>query len=292
MSFVIILNIFFSLWSRFNQIADINKLEAEAESAYISKKYNISIEKYNELINSYHNTDERVRMNLAHSYYFFNDSINAEFHYNKLSKSHNAKLNSVSNHQLGIIAASHKEYQQALKYFHQALKADPDNEAARYNYELIKKKLEEKEKNSSPQKDQNKQNERTDQSEMIENDDSPGGGKGTMGNHNDEGRSGQSQQSTESNKGSQEKSKGEGEMDKTKDQPGQGDELKENNELKPDEKGKRERETLISQRLKLMNMTEDKARMILEAMKNSEIQYLQQIKKKGNPKYGKDKPDW
>jgi Ca-activated chloride channel family protein len=71
-----------------------------------------------------------------------------------------------------------------------------------------------------------------------------------------------------------------------------GSEEDDNNELKPDEKGKRKRDALISQRLKIMNMSEDKARMILDAMKNSEIQYLQQIKKKGKPKYDKDKPDW
>jgi Ca-activated chloride channel family protein len=215
MRFVIILAIFLSLFSRFTQIADANRLKTEAESAYTLKKYNISIIKYNTLINSYNNTDEHVRMNLAHCYYYLHDSINAEFHYIKLSKSSNKKLNSVSNHQLGIIAASNKEYQLALKYFRQALKADPQNEAARYNYELIKKKLEEKEKKNPPDKNKDKQNQNNDESEMIENDDSPSGGKGKPGKHDDQGKAGQSQESVQSNNGNQEKSKGEGEKNKT-----------------------------------------------------------------------------
>ncbi|HXA02603.1 MAG TPA: hypothetical protein VNW99_11485 [Cytophagaceae bacterium] len=288
---IILLNIFFSLWGRFTQIADVNKLKQEAESAYSLKEYGISIVKYNTLINSYNNTDERVRMNLAHSYYFLNDSINAEVHYIKLSKSLNAKLNSVSNHQLGMIATANKEYLHALKYFRQALKADPENEAARYNYELIKKKLEENEKKNPAEQDKNKQKDHTDQSEMMENDDNPSGDKGKSANHDGKGKPGQNQQSVQNNNGILEKSKGEGEKNKNRNKSGQGD-IEENNELKPDEKGKSKRDALISQRLKQMNMSEDKARMILEAMKNSEIQYLQQIKKKGKPKYDKDKPDW
>jgi Ca-activated chloride channel homolog len=289
MRFAVILAVFSSFWSNFTQVADVNKLQAEAEFAYVLKKYSLSIAKYNELINTYHITDGRVRMNLAHSYYYLHDSVNAGFHYSKLSKSSDAKLNSVSNHQLGIIAASNKEYQSALRFFRAALKADPNNEAARYNYELIKKKLEEKKRNSPPDKD--KQKNKSDESEMIENDDSPSG-RGKPGSHDENGKSGQSQQSEQDNKGDQQKSKGEGEKNKARDQSVKGDEEQKNNELKPDEKGKSRRDALISQRLKLMNMSEDKARMILEAMKNSEIQYFQQLKKKGNPRYDKDKPTW
>ncbi len=41
-----------------------------------------------------------------------------------------------------------------------------------------------------------------------------------------------------------------------------------------------------------MNFTEEKAKMILEAMKNNEIQYIQQNRRKvkENANYGK--PDW
>jgi Ca-activated chloride channel family protein len=127
---------------------------------------------------------------------------------------------------------------------------------------------------------------------MMENDDSPSGGKATTGSHDDQGKRGESETSVQNNKGNQKKNKEEGEKNKASDASRHGDEQEEYNELKPDEKGNRKRNALISQRLKLMNMSEDKAKMILDAMKNSEIQYLQQMKKKGKTRYDKDKPDW
>ena len=47
-----------------------------------------------------------------------------------------------------------------------------------------------------------------------------------------------------------------------------------------------------SQKLEELNLTEEKARMILEAMKNNEIQYIQQNKRKPTKKPDSDKPDW
>lgn len=47
-----------------------------------------------------------------------------------------------------------------------------------------------------------------------------------------------------------------------------------------------------SQRLEDMKMSEEKARMILEAMKNQEMQYLQQQKRKATQPRDRTKPDW
>ena len=47
-----------------------------------------------------------------------------------------------------------------------------------------------------------------------------------------------------------------------------------------------------SERLEELNLTEEKARMILAAMKNNEIQYIQQNKRKATKKPDSDKPDW
>ena len=41
-----------------------------------------------------------------------------------------------------------------------------------------------------------------------------------------------------------------------------------------------------------MKMSEEKARMILEAMKNQEKQYLQQNQRKATKPKDKGKPDW
>ena len=41
-----------------------------------------------------------------------------------------------------------------------------------------------------------------------------------------------------------------------------------------------------------MKISEEKAKMILEAMKNQEIQYLQQNKRKATKPKDRSKPDW
>jgi len=48
----------------------------------------------------------------------------------------------------------------------------------------------------------------------------------------------------------------------------------------------------VSEKLKEMQMSEEKAKMILEAMKNQEIQYLQQNKRKATKPKDRGKPDW
>ena len=47
-----------------------------------------------------------------------------------------------------------------------------------------------------------------------------------------------------------------------------------------------------SEKLEELNLTEEKAKMILEAMKNNEIQYIQQNKRKATKKPDSSKPDW
>ena len=46
------------------------------------------------------------------------------------------------------------------------------------------------------------------------------------------------------------------------------------------------------EKLRKLNMSEEKARMILEAMRNNEIQYLQQMRRKATKKPESGKPDW
>jgi len=58
------------------------------------------------------------------------------------------------------------------------------------------------------------------------------------------------------------------------------------------EKDKKDIPPSVSDKLKEMKMSEDKARMVLEAMKNQEVQYLQQNKRKATKPKTKGKPDW
>jgi len=88
----------------------------------------------------------------------------------------------------------------------------------------------------------------------------------------------QDQQSKEEKKDQEAKDKKEGEQ--------------ENRENKDEKNEKTENSPQLSQKLQQMKMSEDKAKMILEAMKNQEIQYLQQNKRKATKPRDSGKPDW
>jgi hypothetical protein len=58
--------------------------------------------------------------------------------------------------------------EQALNLFKQAIKADPSNEEARYNYEMLKKKLDKKKKEEEQKnKDKNDKNKKQEPSEFA-----------------------------------------------------------------------------------------------------------------------------
>ena len=68
-------------------------------------------------------------------------------------------------------------------------------------------------------------------------------------------------------------------------------ENKENKEQQNQENQEQQNQT-IEEKLKEINISKEKAEMILEALKNNEIQYLQQLKRKTSKKVDKSKPDW
>ena len=73
--------------------------------------------------------------------------------YQKLGDSPYAPTRSIARNEMGVVLAFDNE-EEALSHFKQALKADPTNESARYNYELLKKylaqKQEEEDNSQSP----------------------------------------------------------------------------------------------------------------------------------------------
>ena len=61
----------------------------------------------------------------------------------------------------------------------------------------------------------------------------------------------------------------------------------------PDEKeSETQQQQEIKRKLRRINLSEEKAKMLLDAMKNSEIQYIQQQKKQASKEASKNQPDW
>jgi tetratricopeptide (TPR) repeat protein len=87
------------------------------------------------------------------------DTIAARRKYAQLVNLKEPNLASTTYSQLGIIFCNAKDTTRALNLFKQALILKPENEIARFNYELLKRKYHpQKNKNEVPKSPQNKSN--------------------------------------------------------------------------------------------------------------------------------------
>ena len=261
------------------KIGQVNTAKSEAKKAYQRGEYKNAVAQYKILRDSLGVQEEEVNMNLAHSYFQLNDTLNAQNSYLPLTSSLNPKFKSVANQQLGVLANRGGKFEEALNYFKNSLKTDPTNEEARYNYEMVKKKLEEKKKQEEQQqqnKDNKKDDKKKDQKDDKENKDNK--------DQKDKDDKQSKDQKVKEQKDKEQKDKEQKEKEQQK---------KDQDKDSKEEKDKKEKENpSVSDKLKDMKMSEDKARMVLEAMKNQEVQYLQQNKRKATKPKSKNKPDW
>ena len=261
------------------KIGQINTLKSEAKKAYTAGDYKTAAAKYAYLVDSLNVREDEVMMNMANAYFHLNDTSRMPDAYKQLTESTNTKIKSIANQQLGVVENRKGNFEEALSYLKQALKADPTNADARYNYELVKKKLEQKKKEEEKKNDQKQQNQDKKDEEKKDNKK-----EDQKKNPNDKDNKDQKDQKDQENKEQKKDSKENGEKKEDKDQKS-----KEN-----DQKSEKEQETpsSLKQKLEQMNMSEQKANMILDALKNQEIQYLQQNKRKATQSKDNSKPDW
>ena len=238
-----------------DRIDEINRLTDSAEKSFFSKNYNESIRNYKTLIDSLDYSNEKIYLNLAHSYLLSNDTLNAIENYNFASLTENNKIKSIALQQLGNINEKNKKLDEALSFYKESIIADNNNEDSKYNYELVKRRIEEEKKKNQQnnKKDQNKNSKDNQKKNQSENKKQDKEGKEDKNNQNQ-------------------------------------DEQKQNNENKKNEK--KSKEESVEEKLKKINMTKKKAEMILNALNNNEFQYIQQLKRKPSKKTDKSKPDW
>jgi len=283
---------------RINRIAKINEIKKEAEKAYLSKDYETAVLKYKILTDSFSVDDDRVLLNLSNAYFHLKDTSQALTHYQQLTASKDNHIKSVAFQQMGILANQVNKNKEALSLFKEALKANPFNEEARYNYELLKKKLKQQDQQKKDQQDQQNDDQQNQQKQNQQ------GKKNKQNQDKQQDQEGKKEpqdkkQGEQGEEQKKEKQNQEGEQKKQEqDQSSQGEEEEpEEQQSQAGEKQEQKEADAMSQptvaeRLKEMNMTEEKARMILEAMKNNEIQYIQQNTRKAKTSPDPGKPDW
>jgi tetratricopeptide (TPR) repeat protein len=127
--------------SSISSVSDRNEWKEKAAIAYQKKDYKTTIEFYEKLIDASVFIEPSLRLNLANSYFILNDTIHAKAEYRKLLKLNDEAMVSRALNQLGALSAMSKDSTFALQLFKEALISSPENRFARFNYELIKKKL-------------------------------------------------------------------------------------------------------------------------------------------------------
>ena len=262
------------------KIGKVNSLKSQAKESYQRGEYKDAVKQYKTLTDSLGVREEEVSMNLAHSYFHLNDTAQAQNAYLAMTNSANNQFKSVSYQQLGVLAHRSGKLEEALNYFKSALKADPSNEEARYNYEMVKKKIEEQKKQQEQQKKDDQNQDQKDQKDKKDQQD-----------NKDEKKN--DQQKKDQEKKDQEKKDKQKQDQKDQEKKDQEKKEKQNQEKQDKDKEKKEDTPQnVSDKLKEMKISEEKAKMVLEAMKNQEVQYLQQNKRKATKPKSKGKPDW
>lgn len=249
-----------------NKIAAINRIKKEADEAYQNENYQDAVKKYSLLVDSLDQKDDKLLLNLSNAYFMAHDTTNAKYLYNQLTDTDNPEIQSLAYQQLGIMATSQKKYKESLYHFKNSLKANPYNEDSRYNYELLKKLME----NQQNQDQQNQQDQKQDKNKDQEQQDQE---KQQNEQNKEEQKNQQDQQD-------QQQQKQEEKEDQSKEQEQENNE-QQKNKNQPD-----------PQKMEDMKISEEMAKKILEAMRNNEIQYLQQQRKKPTQPQDSGKPDW
>jgi len=122
-------------------VSERNRLKIEAGSAFLKMNYPLARDKYQDLANISFNLEPEARLNMAHAFFYTQDTARALLEYKRLLRVSDEKIFTGAIIQIGVINAMQKDSATALQLFKEALKKNPDNQTARYNYELLKKRL-------------------------------------------------------------------------------------------------------------------------------------------------------
>jgi len=151
----ILLFILLILPASWKRIAERNAAIAQAERFYAETKFEDAVRQHLLLISDYGLSSEEVRFNLALSYQNNGQEADAQKTYTALFSSPHEILPSFAANQVGIIQGREKKYQEALESFKTALLKNPENEYARYNYELLSRWLEDRDEDKDNEESEN-----------------------------------------------------------------------------------------------------------------------------------------
>lgn len=122
-----------------NRIAERNRLKQQAQQAFMERDFVRSAALYRRLSESAIIPESGVLFNLAQAYFALGNVPLARVQYERLSRTSDQGVAAASLSQLGVLACHSGDSTAALTFFRRALEVSPGYEAARYNYELLRK---------------------------------------------------------------------------------------------------------------------------------------------------------
>ncbi len=150
-----LLSILLLLPASWTRIADRNNAIEQAERYYAETTFEDAVRQHLLLISDYGLNSEEVRFDLALSYQNNGQEADAQKTYTALLSSSHKTLPSFAANQIGVLQGREEKFQEALESFKTALLKNPQNEYARYNYELLSRWLEDRDEDQDQEKSEN-----------------------------------------------------------------------------------------------------------------------------------------
>lgn len=251
-----------------------------AYADYANANYEASVASHLLLSSDFGINSPHSGYNLAMSYHYNEQLEEAQAAYLGLIGSADPMIASFASNQNGTILGKQEKYKEALEAFKFALIKDPLNEAARYNFELLSRWLEENEdqnqdkQEDQDQKDQEEQDQEQEKQDQDKNKEDKKDGEGDEKTEEDE--------ATESEK-KDDKSGEKSQQEKDSEEP---------SDMESDLSEREKSMEQMKERLKEMNLSPEQASQILDAMNAAELRYIQQNKKKPTKRPERGLPDW
>lgn len=269
-----------TLVSDWSDVGKKNKAIRAASRSYAEANYEASVENHLKLVNEFDLATPDVNFNLALSYHYNEQLDLAQRTYQSLYSTPNHTIASFAFNQNGTLLAGQKKYEEALDAFKWSLIHMPENESARYNYELLSRWLQQNpDQKDQPKEQENEENEEEQNQEQQQE---------QQEKQDQEKKDGEGDEKTEEDEASESEKKD----DKSGEKSQQEKESEEASDIESDLSDREKRMEQLKEKLKELNLTPEQAAQILDAMNAAELRFIQQNKKKTNKRQGRNLPEW
>ena len=137
----------------------------KGQSLYNAEKYE-DAKKYYEYVLEHRNQDDAAMFGLGATLYKTDKPEAAETIFNGVLNTNNKNLKSKALYNLGSLSNERGELEQSLEFFKKAIEFDPSNHDAKINYEILKRKITEKQ--NDQEKDSGKDNQKNERDKKSE----------------------------------------------------------------------------------------------------------------------------